>query len=313
MDINHASIIPYPTFRLPDQFLSVNNPVVFIRRGSEPLQAFISSNLLEPSPLSIRKDFEDILLRVRVRGSLQIMCTADEEDITNSFRHLINKVTCPYGSFRLTNSNVLFLHYWRNGVLSTDQGWTVNSSDFFSTEEDGEEEGVKVTNVKDVESKEVTELWKYVQNQEGADFEESDGDDGDEYIPEALKAKAKKKKNAKKETAGNSKPVKEEEFMNFKLMLNMSGEAYTLKTYNCSPIVREDPTVTKCFKLDLPIDSIGVLRRSTKIPDIITVLKGCVQRQIHMIGTVVLSEFRSFQTLSNPEIYHFKTMSWDAT
>ncbi|XP_040573632.1 ufm1-specific protease 2 [Lepeophtheirus salmonis] len=284
--------------RLPNDFLSVHDPVVFIRRKKDSaVEAFIDSSLLDPVPISICDDISDKILKVRVRGSLQLICSADEEDITKNFRHLLNKVTCPYGCFRLDNSDVLFLHLWKEGSSKSLQGWSVKSSDFFAKEEEDEEQCL-VTNVSEYRTRNVTDLWDFVQ------AKEDDNDDDDDFIPVGHILKKKKKKPT---------VVPPGEFMNFKVLLNMSGEAYTLTTYNCSPMVREDTTVKKCFKLCLPIDAIGIMSKKTKIVDAMNILKGCVQRQIHVMGTVVLSEFRSFETVSNPEVFHFKNPQMGST
>lgn len=49
-----------------------------------------------------------------------------------------------------------------------------------------------------------------------------------------------------------------------------------------------------------------MLRKNMKIPDMMVLLKGCVQRQIHEMGRCVLSELKMRQSTSLPEVFHFK-------
>ena len=67
-------------------------------------------------------------------------------------------------------------------------------------------------------------------------------------------------------------------------------------------LIGEDAHVT----IPIKIDALAIARKSTKIPDLMEVLKGCVQRQIHNMGRSVLSEFHLRGTTSLPETFHFK-------
>ena len=60
------------------------------------------------------------------------------------------------------------------------------------------------------------------------------------------------------------------------------------------------------MKIPLKIDSLAMASNSTKIVDLMELLKGCVQRQIHEIGRGVLSEFKMLGTISTPEVFHLK-------
>lgn len=60
------------------------------------------------------------------------------------------------------------------------------------------------------------------------------------------------------------------------------------------------------MKIPLKIDAIGVAKKTTKIPDLMEILKGCVQRQIHEMGRSVLSELKMRNTTSLPEVFHLK-------
>ncbi len=58
--------------------------------------------------------------------------------------------------------------------------------------------------------------------------------------------------------------------------------------------------------MPLKIDALGIVRKSTKIPDLMEVLMGCVQRQIHEMGRSVLSELKMRGTSSLPEVFHVR-------
>merc|ERR1712141_477224 len=62
----------------------------------------------------------------------------------------------------------------------------------------------------------------------------------------------------------------------------------------------------KSVKIPLKIDSLGIAAVTTKIVDVMEVLKGCVQRQVHEMGRSVLSEFKMRGTVSIPEAFHLK-------
>merc|ERR1719350_1717786 len=95
--------------------------------------------------------------------------------------------------------------------------------------------------------------------------------------------------------------------MNFKLLMKMSGDACTSRTLNCAPVVHyEKKKSYKSVKIPLKIDSLGIAAVTTKIVDVMEVLKGCVQRQVHEMGRSVLSEFKMRGTVSTPEAFHLK-------
>ena len=129
---------------------------------------------------------------VRVRGRLMIAAVKTPPDIQNAFRHLIEKVSCPYGTFQLANSDVFFVHTWRQkqsgGFGQT--GWA--TQDCFGTEEDEEE--CIVTNVERDQVKTVKDLWKYVRSPE----EEEDEDDGFGVVDDKKKKKKKESKVVEK-------------------------------------------------------------------------------------------------------------------
>ena len=58
---------------------------------------------------------------IRVTGQLELNCLTHSE-VSNAFRHLIEKVSCPYGSFMLEGGKVIFLHKFLERRVS--KGWT---------------------------------------------------------------------------------------------------------------------------------------------------------------------------------------------
>ena len=59
-------------------------------------------------------------------------------------------------------------------------------------------------------------------------------------------------------------------------------------------------------RIPLNIDAIGLARKNMPVKDLMEVLKGCVQRQIHEMGRSVLSELSMRGTVSIPETFHLK-------
>ena len=60
----------------------------------------------------------------------------------------------------------------------------------------------------------------------------------------------------------------------------------------------------KSVKIPLKIDALGYAPNSMKIGDLMEILKGSVQRQIHEMARSVLSEFKMRQTVSVPQAFH---------
>ena len=54
----------------------------------------------------------------------------------------------------------------------------------------------------------------------------------------------------------------------------------------------------------MKIDALGYAPNSMKIGDLMEILKGSVQRQIHEMARSVLSEFKMRQTVSVPQAFH---------
>ena len=264
-------------------------------------------------PLEIKslshEEIEKELVIIRVRGNLNITCAQNEIEISNSFKHLIEKVSCPYGTFQLEGSDVFFIHTFVTNPKSN-TGWV--AGDQFD-EDDTYDEDCIVTNldsltIDDIKvasnegdsddeelidisrSKPVDELWKLLKEEE----EEDDGFG----LPGGNSINKKNKK----------KPVVvKKQTMNFNLLMKMSGDACTSRTLNCAPVVHyEKKKPYKSVNIPLKIDALGIAASTTKIVDVMEVLKGCVQRQIHEMGRCVLSEFKMRGTVSIPEVFHLK-------
>lgn len=179
-------------------------------------------------PLSI-VDIENNIATVRIRGRLTVECIQTEVEISNAFKHLIEKVASPYGTFHLENSDVFFLHTFRPKNKPA-VGW-VSGEDF--VQEDAFEEDCLVTNVQELEiegprrhdeEREVYHLW-------GAKKEKEEEDDGFGV-------------GGGKEAPKKKKPLTRTQTMNFRLKMKMSGEACTSKTLNCSPVIHYEKRTT---------------------------------------------------------------------
>ena len=165
---------------------------------------------------------------IRLRGKLQILASFNEQDILNLLRHTIEKVSSPYGCFRLDNSSVFFLHNFSRVPISN-KGWAATEAF-----KDEYEEECNVTNLEALDESmdpnelaeqfTIDDLWQLIKEEE----EEDDGFG----VPNGMKAKATKSKVVKKET------------MNFKLYMKMSGEACTTRTQNCAPVIHYEKSKT---------------------------------------------------------------------
>jgi hypothetical protein len=256
-----------------------------------------------------REEIEKETVMIRVRGTLNVTCAQNEAEISNAFKHLIEKVSCPYGTFQLEQSDVFYIHtFVTNHKPNT--GWVAGEQ---FEEDDSYDEDCIVTNLDDLNidekiketsddsededeqvdisrTKSVEELWSLIKEDE----EEDDGFG----LPNSSGNDKKLKKKSH---------VAKQETMNFKLLMKMSGDACTSRTLNCAPVVHyEKKKPYKSVKIPLKIDSLGIAANVTKIVDVMEVLKGCVQRQIHEMGRSVLSEFRMRGTVSIPEAFHLK-------
>ena len=295
--------------------METNDPIVLTRhKCGGDIRAYVHGEGGELIPVTIKplkqEEIEKEIVVIRVKGSLDITCAQNETEMSSAFKHLIEKVSCPYGTFQLENSDVFFIHTFVS-THKPNTGWV--SGDQFD-EDDSYDEDCIVTNLHDLtlddsikgasenesdnedeqidvsRTKSVDELWRLLKEDE----EEDDGFG----IPNAGAVDKKPKKK---------KPIIKQQTMNFRLLMKMSGDACTSRTLNCAPVVHyEKKKPYKSVKIPLKIDALGIAANNTKIVDVMEVLKGCVQRQIHEMGRSVLSEFRMRGTVSIPEAFHLK-------
>ena len=290
--------------------LESNDPVILTRYGNGGnLNGYIQGdggNLTKVEIKSLtREEIEKEITIIRVRGNLEVTCAQNETEISNAFKHLIEKVSCPYGTFQLENSDVFFIHTFVPKPKSN-IGWVAGEQ---FEEEDAYDEDCIVTNLEALaiddtpndddsddedqldisRTKSINELWKLKKQEE-------EEDDGFGLPADSGKNKSKKIIN-----------ISREETMEFKVLMKMSGDACTSRTLNCAPVVHyEKKKLFKSVTIPIKIDSLGYTANSTKIVDLMEVLKGCVQRQIHEMGRSVLSECKMRGTVSIPEAFHLK-------
>ena len=62
----------------------------------------------------------------------------------------------------------------------------------------------------------------------------------------------------------------------------------------------------KVIKIPINIDGLAIADNAMKIVDVMELLKGSLQRQIHIMGGSVLSEFKKLNSFSTPEVFHVK-------
>eukprot|EP00095_Tigriopus_kingsejongensis_P012382 maker-scaffold190_size271632-snap-gene-1.35 protein:Tk12382 transcript:maker-scaffold190_size271632-snap-gene-1.35-mRNA-1 annotation:"conserved hypothetical protein" len=264
---------------LPENFLDSIDPVIMVRIDHDPIKTYLHSEgeLVEVQHQPIpSEEIEEQIQVVRVRGHLTINCPQTEPDIQNSIKHLMEKVGSPYGTFHLENSDVIFLHSWTSRKKFSGMGWAGNET--LSTPDD---EGCEVTNLDD-DAEVVPDLWRHLK--------EEVIDDG--FGPVSDKEKPKQ--------------VEEKETLTFRLYMKMSGDACSSKTLNCSPVFHYEKKDFKNVQIPLIIDTVGVARKQLKIPELMELLKGTVQRQIYEMGRSVISELKTRGTTSLPVAFHFK-------
>jgi len=258
--------------QLPEAFLEVTDPLILHRSPKGVLTVFRAADgeLKEVQYESISGDEMDSLVQiVRVKGKLSLVSLQTEQDLQVALRHWMEKVSCPYGAFKMERSDLLFLHVWESKRKSARAGWAEES-----VQQEDVEQAFVANLPEDAEI--VSDLWRSIKEEE----EEDDGFG-------SLEQKKKKK------------TIDEGEVLNFRLKMKMSGEAFSSKTLNCAPVLYYEKS-KKCANCDfdsfpcleneknvrvpITVDSLGVTRKTTKIPDLMEVLKGCVQRQIHETG-----------------------------
>lgn len=285
---------------LPEQLLAVRDPLVFMRvKGKIKGHLMHEGKLVEypilpisPVELEMRH-----ITTIRIKGKITLESMLTGPDISNAFQHIIEKVASPYGTFQMEDTNLHFLHTLE-AKSNASAGWVTSGTEDFKQEVSFVEDTV-VTNIEDlglaglippevdiVKAVPIDNLWK-------AQMEPEEEDDG--YgVPEAEEKKPKRPKDM----------IVKRQSMNFRLRMKMSGDACTSKTLNCAPVIHYEKRDVKSVKIPLKIDALGYAPNSMKICDLMEILKGSVQRQIHEMARSVLSEFKMRGTVSVPQPFH---------
>lgn len=287
---------------LPEQLLAVRDPLVFLRvKGKLKGYLMHEGKLVEypvlpisPMELEMRH-----ITTIRVKGKVNLECMLTGPDIANAFQHVIEKVASPYGSFQMEDSNLHFLHTLE-AKSNASTGWVTSGTEEFNKEASFVE-GCVVTNLDDLGLKghippevdilkavPIDNLWKAQKDPQEEEEEDGFG------VPGAPAEKPKRPADV----------IIKRQSMNFRLRMKMSGDACTSKTLNCAPVIHYEKRDVKSVKIPLKIDALGYAPNSMKIGDLMEILKGSVQRQIHEMARSVLSEFKMRQTVSVPQAFH---------
>lgn len=215
-----------------------------------------------------QSEYANLVTIIRIRGKLELNCGKSTSEISNAFRHLIEKTSSPYGGFMLEGGRVMFLHKFMERRPS--RGWTGHM-------EQADEEDCVIVGVED-KNMTVSQLWPYTEPEQ-----EDDGWGG-----EGKKAKTK---------------VKDK--MEFSIVWNYTNPACTSRTIGCAPIVHREVKEGATCVIPVPIDSLGVIANNATASSLMEVLKGAVGRQVGDIAAAVLSELKMKNSISNPDVFHF--------
>ncbi|XP_023346565.1 ufm1-specific protease 2 [Eurytemora carolleeae] len=218
-------------------------------------------------------EFKEQTVTIRVRGKMDLTCGLTKPEIAIGFKHLIEKVTCPYGSYVLDGEQVIFLHRFIEKGLGT--GWANQAGQL--TQED--EEDCEIVGPVGEDSV-VDDLWQFTQTPE-----EDDG-----FGSGSVKRKKVERKDR----------------LEFNLLWNLTNPACTSRTIGCAPIIHYEKKEAKTISVPVCIDALGLVPANSKSKDLMDVLKGCVARQIGDIAASVLSEYSVQKRVSTPQVFHFK-------
>jgi len=203
---------------------------------------------------------------------MDFCCGFTKEEIAASFKHLIEKVTCPYGTYTMEGDQVVILHKFIEKELGT--GWADSATDLQSKYD---ENCVVIGPVN--ENDPVEKLWKYsepVQQKDGFGVQE------------------KKKTNERRDK------------LEFNLVWNLTNPACTHRTIGCAPIINYEKKAAKTIRVPIIVDTLGIVDKRSLVKDLPHVLKGCVARQLGDMAASVLSELSLRNTVSTPQVHHFK-------
>lgn len=213
------------------------------------------------------------LTLIRVKANLVLNSGFSDVEMGAAFRHLIEKVSCPYGSFVMEGEQLIFLHKFL--TKEPVRGWTKGDESADKEEEDclivGLEEDSSSLNVED--------LWQFTQQEEEDDW--------------GGKSNQKKK-------------VQPKDRLEFKLVWNYSNPACSSRTIGCAPIIHREEKEGSTLKLPLRIDTLGLVHSGVPARQLMEVLKGSVARQLGDMAAQVINEFKEKKTVSTPVPFHFR-------
>ena len=149
------------------------------------------------------QELANLITLVRVRGYVEVNCGMTQPEVGNAFKHLIEKVSCPYGSFRLEGERLFFLHKFIE--KDPGRGWT-------STVAQKEEEDCLIAGLEQPDAK-VCDLWAWTEVEE-----ESDGFGGSSKKAE----------------------VKPRDVLEFQFRWNYTNPACSSRTIGCAPILHRE-------------------------------------------------------------------------
>ena len=282
------------TGQMAEKDIFMNKNVIMMTKcgSDEPTISILTDegtkNDLEYQAIEL-SELEKFVTTIRLRGKLELLSSTSEREIISWIQHTIEKVSCPYGSFRLQNSDVFFLHSFEP-VMKGNTGWTATESFKQEFTEECHVSNIdsidpEMSNEEIAETYTIVDLWKCVEDED--DFDDGFGT-----------ADAKKKQK---------RVVKKKQTMDFSLLMKMSGDACTSRTRNCAPVIHyEKVQDVKVVKMPLNLDGLAMAPNDMKIVDVMELLKGCAQRQVHIFGGSILSEFKKLGSFSKPEVFHLK-------
>jgi len=249
---------------------------ILIRKQDGALKSFrFTQGKLVECPLEVitEKELQDKTVTIRVRGALDMTCGFTKDEIALASKHLIEKVTCPYGTYVMEGGKVIILHKFMEKALGT--GWT-STTGYQEEEEDCQIVGDLAENSC------VEDLWQLTQEEE-----EDDG----------YGAKPKKEKKVERRNR-----------LEFNIVWNLTNPACTRRTIGCAPIIYYKHGDAKTISIPINIDALGLVDKQMQAKEMMHVLKGCVARQVGDLAASILSEFSHKQDVSLPQVYHYKAL-----
>jgi len=214
------------------------------------------------------QELANLITLVRVRGYVEVNCGMTQPEVGNAFKHLIEKVSCPYGSFRLEGERLFFLHKFIE--KDPGRGWT-------STVAQKEEEDCLIAGLEQPDAK-VCDLWAWTEVEE-----ESDGFGGSSKKAE----------------------VKPRDVLEFQFRWNYTNPACSSRTIGCAPILHREKKSGTTVRIPIVLDALGVIPSSAPATQLMEILKGAVGRQVGDVAAAVISELKMKGSISAPQVFHF--------